>query len=752
MTDAASLQRKAKEEDQTEVGVWPEEGETEDEFMLRCHVEMDKCVGEAKAEEVCSTKWEESEKLGKKGFIIDLKLLSATALIAPCGKACVACAGADAPWPHEMSVQGRAATAVFFDDDHQPVEREHAKFAQVTFRDQRGGGIHLATQAASAPFQGIGWRIINTWERAYDESEHPRDEHGRWTDAGGGGGSGSSAEGSGGKLDPKVVQVGGDKWNQETALKLETEYQEAKPQLEKLATDAVSEKPKPEPAPEPEPEEEEEEDTYFEPEEWDQLSGGGQEYVKEQYVKQTSSSYYDSEVQNYYDSGSALDDAKSQVNYEFNNGEDMEWAEEAIATARSYFEASDKPVEIPYTTEQLIAAITTDYQSGYEGKGDFSVTFDDDKLQEPSNLTPEQGTLPGIEPVKPHEQLTDRMREVLEKELSDAFDEHSEKKSSDMEAPDYLSESAKEYAEEDWENNLSDAEKFKWAEQHTSIVEDETTGDKPKEKPSPTSSDSLKNAYFEIEALPETYDPLNETEGTDYRRTQALARYLSVQRAYQVLKSRDLIIGSETEAKTKIKDTDYQLWDSWKSSSTSIDGKLLQLATADELGGRLFEERGINRFELTQYANREFKEIGGYAGVRAYVRAKWEVTQYLLDKAGKSELALYRGVRFDQEILDKRFKQTVDLRGNYKLLPNMHVARNGAASTTTDRTVANDWVSESTGVVLRALMPRTAAVSIPAYGINMKSEHEVVVAGTAWKGWDAWRGKAPTFDEVKLAA
>jgi hypothetical protein len=39
---------------------------------------------------------------------------------------------------------------------------------------------------------------------------------------------------------------------------------------------------------------------------------------------------------------------------------------------------------------------------------------------------------------------------------------------------------------------------------------------------------------------------------------------------------------------------------------------------------------------------------------------------------------------------------------------------------------------------------------VPAYGINVQGEHEVVIAGTAWKGWDAWAGTAPEFDRIKI--
>ena len=65
--------------------------------------------------------------------------------------------------------------------------------------------------------------------------------------------------------------------------------------------------------------------------------------------------------------------------------------------------------------------------------------------------------------------------------------------------------------------------------------------------------------------------------------------------------------------------------------------------------------------------------------------------------------------------------------------------------------VANNWVAGNPGgVILRFKVPRTAAISVPAYGINVHSEHEVVMAGTAWKGWDVWAKKAPTLDSVPL--
>ena len=46
--------------------------------------------------------------------------------------------------------------------------------------------------------------------------------------------------------------------------------------------------------------------------------------------------------------------------------------------------------------------------------------------------------------------------------------------------------------------------------------------------------------------------------------------------------------------------------------------------------------------------------------------------------------------------------------------------------------------------------PRTAALSIPAYGINIHTEHECVIAGTAWAAYDVWNKPAPTFENFPL--
>jgi hypothetical protein len=268
-----------------------------------------------------------------------------------------------------------------------------------------------------------------------------------------------------------------------------------------------------------------------------------------------------------------------------------------------------------------------------------------------------------------------------------------------------------------------------------------------------------------VKALPDKFDPLNETSGTDYKRTQKLARYLSIHRAVEIAKERGIKVEGEFDVHTDdVRKVDRKLWEAWKGSSTSPDGMLLQVATAEELGGRL----SIPIEDVKNEASNRYADIGGYAGVKAYIRAKWETTQYLLDRAGAQELPLYRGIdlkrydpaRYEQAVKEKGLdlKQLVIAESPYRAsgetyekAPTIKVDRNGAASATTDPEVANGWKKGSLGnVVLRALVPRTAAISIPAYGINIHSEHEVVIAGTAFKAWDAWIKRAPTFDEVPI--
>jgi hypothetical protein len=53
-------------------------------------------------------------------------------------------------------------------------------------------------------------------------------------------------------------------------------------------------------------------------------------------------------------------------------------------------EADGRPV--PYNAAQLVDAISLDYESGYKGRGDLEITFDDDAVKNPSNAPAEGQT------------------------------------------------------------------------------------------------------------------------------------------------------------------------------------------------------------------------------------------------------------------------------------------------------------------------------------------------------------------------
>jgi len=581
-------------------------------------------------------------------------------------------------------------------------------------------------------------RTLARLRTKWDESEHPREpagssEGGQFTSGGGGG---DKPEAGAATLDPQVTNVGGDEWNRAAAERLEREYQAAAPKVEKLAIEAPGKVGTRVPS-----DDEEEEEAPFIPEDWDQLTTTDQENAFEQFKSQNEQAYLDSEIQSWQDSGSALDDGKAIVTEEFNSGDNTDWANDAIDEFRDDFDG-----EIPYTNQQLIDAIKLDYETGYEGQGKFTVEFDDNKLKQPAGYIPPdpaQLPLPGIEipEPKPEKALTQEMRDGLTAAITVEFTDTAQNKAESIEPPEYLKESAIEFLEMSW-GEKSDNEKFEWTKQFTDIVESESDG----------SPEAVTNEEIKVEALPTKYDPLNEGSDHNYRRTQALAKHLSIARTREVLDERLPDVPSPSD--DVLASIDKKLWGAWKSSSTAPDGMLLQVATADELGGRLNTKtaKEIDRDEMIKYAEGRYAQIGGYAGVKAYIRAKWEVSQYLLDKAGIKELKLYRGISLDSEIINKLFKAMQDAKvvNGHTQLPTLEVKRNGAASTSVADHVSNGWGSSPSRVVLRASVPRTAVISIPAYGINVHSEREVVVAGTAWKGWDAWKGSAPKFEDVPL--
>jgi hypothetical protein len=196
----------------------------------------------------------------------------------------------------------------------------------------------------------------------------------------------------------------------------------------------------------------------------------------------------------------------------------------------------------------------------------------------------------------------------------------------------------------------------------------------------------------------------------------------------------------------------------WRSElhPRDAEGRFIDVTTGEPMSR---EKQFIGLGEISQ----EQRAVVGMRVLQSYVRGQWDTTQFVLAKEGKDALPLYRGLVLPKSVVDAATHTPV---GNPALpnpddaiqLPDLAVLRSGAQSTTSVRDVANSWQGtnvrlrdDTVRVVLRIQAPRTAVLSIPVFGQNVTEEREVVLAGTKgdWR-WDAWLGRAPNFDRVPL--
>jgi 8-oxo-dGTP pyrophosphatase MutT (NUDIX family) len=569
------------------------------------------------------------------------------------------------------------------------------------------------------------------------------------------------------ELHPELVPSGGDEWNKRIAAKLEKEYQEAKPALDKLISEGLTVGgPKETTYTEPsDPDEDEEPEVYY-PTSWEEMSQEKQDEVMEKWKSNNYSNFYDSEVQSWSESGNPLESAKNDLADLFNSNKpsdkEFEWAEDAIKewfeerepakpdpTSPIPLEPEEPPKPIPFTATDLLDALKVKYEGHGEGMQDPDIEFDDDMLNSMVMKKEDEPQFAGFEDIQPAKLLDEDMRADLIAALVKAFNDKAEKKSYDIEPPEYLKEGVDEQLDDYW-GQMEDTQKFQYADDYNMVPKPD---DPPDANTPPVPITQI--------ALPHRFDPTNETNGEDYKKTQAIARYLSIERAIKVIRERGIktgIMTNDAGLRSALTAFDSKLWHAWKGSSTSFEGKLLQLATANELGGRFRSPgRPGSPYDVAgamAEADRQFPNIGGFQGIRAYLRAKWETTQYLLDKAGLNTVEVYRGIGMDVPKDEKTEEVGVpsvyaDF-DKYTRLPDLFVERNGAASTSMARSVSNGWGGDTNRVVLRINAPRTAFISVPAYGINVYSERELVIAGTAWNKWDAYKRSAPSFEAVPI--
>jgi hypothetical protein len=200
----------------------------------------------------------------------------------------------------------------------------------------------------------------------------------------------------------------------------------------------------------------------YTPEEWHQISDHDQSQIETAWHRATYDEFYDSELQNWRDSGQALEDAKRHMS-DVSDLSDEKWAQAALEQWRSGLK--DEGASIPYTNAQILAATDIEEYSSRSGEGrdDPDISIADNKLT--GSIT--QPLLPGI-PEAPA--LTDERRDEIISALQKGFNDEAESNAQDADPPSYISDSVSEYQGEYWDQ-MSDEEKYRWADRNGELPE-----------------------------------------------------------------------------------------------------------------------------------------------------------------------------------------------------------------------------------------------------------------------------------------
>ena len=139
-------------------------------------------------------------------------------------------------------------------------------------------------------------------------------------------------------------------------------------------------------------------------------------------MEKTADEFLQQEIDNWQESGNALDDAKDRLAYQ---GTHESYVDDALDALREDRRANREP-EIPFSNYQLSEGMKFEYETGYEGAKDVEITWNDEKLGTPTGWF-EHPTLPGIEPLSPSSKLTEEMRTAIEAVVVKEFNKAAEK-------------------------------------------------------------------------------------------------------------------------------------------------------------------------------------------------------------------------------------------------------------------------------------------------------------------------------------
>jgi hypothetical protein len=438
--------------------------------------------------------------------------------------------------------------------------------------------------------------------------------------------------------------------------------------------------------------------TSGEPQSWDDVSSEGQDAAYYKFIENYEESDLDMSSLNdeikddlEKDNQKVLDEAVEDVERRLSNETfvDEFGAQRALPIGGDYYitdaEGHVQSYVPPATPEeQFYLKKTLDIETLDYGEGvhehDGTVKLDWDKLRFTNG-----------------QELTEEQKEIVKDHWDTAYEKAFEAKlQEEYESDSYMekmSEMRDESARESWDN-LSDSEKMQYFED----LSNRSRGDFRRQP---------------REGEPDTWVTGVETgkhSDENYARTHAIALKLAELRTEQLLEERGLtgakakpeyeirevtfvnpnkteyhvhdkatgklITGTDTEGgaisdaeewarieqlrgNIKTPQMISDVWDQWKRSSSEGLSMSVQLAAARELGGH----HRMTPEEVAE-AESEARPYGGIPVLQAYVRAQWETTQLVMDKAKADKIEVYRGLMLPGNMVNATTRVFIDEAGN----------------------------------------------------------------------------------------
>ena len=485
------LTRAKQPREQTEIELWPEIGEKRHDFLDRCVEALTPCIGD-KAEDTCWEKWEAAKKLGKKGFVT--LALEGNLAIEPCGKNCLACQGADAPfdaraWSEADHPRGESGpgttpgsfvaggggggeggkpkggrggggkgkkgkvksvddfkkdkievnsnkTDKFIESWNDAIELDPGEFQQKftgglkstmeishRYYEHGDGDVMENEIRINGKLLNENDSIIGTYTRDIDlKNNKAESSYFAMNEDYQGKGEAKTMLAANVALyqelgldEVKVhanIDVGGYAWAKYGYIPTEDSWDTLRGTLrEKLDENRGGG------------------GGGYTPDEWEAMSSSNQDAVFEDWKERSRDEFMESEIESWRESGEPLDQAKYDLARDFYGGDAGATAhapEWAVKGMEEWREGRDESViKIPFTNAQILAAVSVDYSKGREGRDDPEITFDDAVLDSlGADLV--DPSFPSMEQTKPHELLTESMRNGIEAELIASFNKRAE--------------------------------------------------------------------------------------------------------------------------------------------------------------------------------------------------------------------------------------------------------------------------------------------------------------------------------------